>query len=789
MEISNKMVEPKEKSIKEYIFSYLRYWYVFVIAVIIALVGAFIYLRYTTPLYQTQATIVIKDDKTGGELGGLTPFSNIGNFSSFGRNLIDDELAIFRSKRIVTEAVRNLKLNISYQTIGTIITSENYEYRPFVVQYVSFADSLRSSAVPRLFFQIESDTEFTVSDQNQTFERNATFGERLQLPFGDIIVIPLLDNAVPFSTYFGSTIVVTHKPVEEVALSYQNRFQVINEKNFSTVVKLTMQSAVPKKSEDFLNELIFQYNKDAINDKNQIAQKTSNFIDDRLDIITSELDSVERSKEVFKSDNRLTDIQTEAQIILENASEFNKKQLDVGTQLELANTMVDYMQNSAANDLLPANIGLEGEELANSVSNYNQLILERNRLLKSSTPQNPVVGNINAQIEQIRSGILSSLQNTANGLKVALRDLNYQQSSLNSKISQVPTKEKLFRGIERQQTIKEQLYLFLLQQREEASISLAVTSPKAKVIDPAYSSKTPVSPKKTIVYLAAIVLGLLIPFLALYVIGLLDTKVKERSDVERALPNTKLLGEIPRLDRSADQLVGTNDRSILAESFRILRTNVQYLLATLEKPKRIFVTSTIKGEGKTFVAFNYALTLALTGKRVVLVGADIRNPQLHRYLPNDKESKKGLTEFIVDDTLNATDLAMESGFNKNLDIILSGAIPPNPAELLMQSRVGNFLTELEAAYDYVIVDTAPSMLVTDTLLISKHADLTLYVIRAGYTEKALMEFLQDVQEDGRLENVATVLNGVAMNNFGYGNKYGYSYSNEQPSKLKKLFGR
>jgi capsular exopolysaccharide synthesis family protein len=521
-----------------------------------------------------------------------------------------------------------------------------------------------------------------------------------------------------------------------------------------------------------------------------VAQKTSNFIDSRLEIITRELDSVERNKEQFKSSNRLTNIEAEAQLILETASEFNNRQLDVATQLEFSNTMIDYMEKSSSNDLLPTNIGLNGDNISESVTNYNQLILQRNRLLKNSTDKNPVVVNVNTQIEQIRSTILSSLKNTNNQLKVSLRGLNYQESALNSRISKVPSKEKIFRGIERQQTIKEQLYLFLLQQREEASIKLAVTSPKAKVVDLAASSKTPVSPNRSLILLGAVLAGFLLPGILIYGYQLLDSKVRNRSDIERLMPSTPILGEVPKLKKNEPQLVEQNDRSVLAESFRILRTNLQYLFVNSDV-KKIFVTSTVKGEGKTFVAFNLALTIALTGKKVVLVGADIRNPQLHRYLPDIHKNEKGLTEFIIDPSLTVNDLAHTSEKNKDLSIILSGVIPPNPAELLLQQRTSDFFTELEQQYDYIIVDTAPSMLVTDTILLNPLADIMLYVVRAGYTDKRLIEFPKDAIEDGRLSQVNFVLNNVDLNHFGYGNKYGYTYSEDTTEKgfFKKLFGK
>ncbi len=783
----------KEKSFRELLDGYTRYWFWFALGVIIALVSAYIYLRYTTSFYESKATIIIKDDK-GNNDSELSAFSDYGGFfSKMGNSKIENELAIFNSQRIIREAVKELDLNITYESIGTFKTTELYSYKPLTVQYLNISDSLGNKQVPKLFFEILSDTEYKIENESKSISHTYTFGQKVSLAFGDITVLPDLDNRSQFEKYKGRRISVKYKNPEDVALTYQKKIRVANEIKNSNVVVLKMLSPVREKAEDFINELIFQYNKDAINDNNQITQKTSNFIDSRLEIITRELDSVERNKEQFKSTNRLTNIESEAQLILENASEFNKRQFNIGTQLELANTMIEYMENASSNDLLPSNIGLEAEGISVDIKNYNDLILQRNKLLKSSTAKNPVVVNVNNQLEQIRTSILGSLKNSTNGLKVSMRDLNYQESILNSKLSKVPTKEKLYRGIERQQTIKEQLYLYLLQQREEASISLAVTSSKAKVVDSAYSSKGPVAPNVPLIYLGALMAGLVIPFVFVYLRSLVNTKVANRRDVERVLTGTAIIGEVPKLKKSDEQLVLINDRSVLAESFRILRTNLQYLfINNLKKgdaSKVIFVTSTIKGEGKTFVAFNLALTLALTNKKVVLVGADIRNPQLHRYLPEQFKNAPGLTEYLVDDSLKANELAYEIEQSKNLRIVLSGVIPPNPAELLMQDRTKTFFEELQQEYDYVIVDTAPSMLVTDTILINHLADITLYVTRAGYTDKRLLDFPKDAIADGRLDNVALVLNNVSLNNFGYGNKYGYAYSEEQVPWYKRIFQR
>lgn len=774
-----------ELDLRTQINKYLKYWYLFVLGGVIALVLATIYLRYTTNLYKTESTIIIKDEKGGGGAEELSAFAGLGGFlSKFQSNKIENEIAILKSKRIIKEVINTLQLNITYQTQGSIKATELYNYKPFQVQYLSFNDSLDNSIknAPTLTIEIKDQNTFTLQPNNKTYP----FGTKIDLAFGAITVIPNLDNLSRFNAFKDKPIVVAYRDADKLAFQYQKRIQVANAISSSNVVLISLEDALPEKAEDFINELVFQYNKDAIEDRGQIAKKTSDFIDERLTIITKELDSVETGKETFKSANRLVDIEAQAQLILQNASEFEKRQFNVNTQLELTNTMVDYMEKASNNDLLPANIGLEEGEVAKAVENYNQLILQRNKLLKSSTSKNPVVVNVNSQIEEIRATILSSLQNTSNALKTSLRDLNYQESVLNSKLSKVPTSEKIYRGIERQQSIKEQLYLFLLQQREEASISLAVTSSKAKVVDKAYSTNQPISPKKTIIYLGALLAGLLVPFLFVYSKIILNNKIENRKDIEIILPNVSLVGEIPKINKDHSQLVQENDRSILAESFRILRTNLQY--TTLSKlknnpeAKSIFVTSTIKGEGKTFVAFNLALTIALTGKKVVLVGGDIRNPQLHRYLPKEYHNKKGLTEFIVDQDIKVTDIVLPSVEHKNLTLILSGAIPPNPAELLMQDRTKHFFESLKKDYDFVIVDTAPSMLVTDTILINHLADITLYVIRAGYTEKRLLEFTKDAISEERLQNIAVVINNVNLNNFGYGNKYGYSYAKEKNVK-------
>ncbi|MGB7843404.1 MAG: polysaccharide biosynthesis tyrosine autokinase, partial [Salinimicrobium sp.] len=444
--------------------------------------------------------------------------------------------------------------------------------------------------------------------------------------------------------------------------------------------------------------------------------------------------------------------------------------------------------------LLPANLGFEeggNEGVANIIQSYNQLVLERDRILAGSTPSNPVIVNLNNQIEQIKANVLESLNNMRTSLLIAKKDLDTQEAKIDAQIAKVPSKEKQFRNIERQQNIKEALYLFLLQKREETSLSLAVTAPKAKIVDAAYSSNEPVSPKPKIILLAALILGLLIPFLYTYIKNLLNNKVQNRTDIEEITREIPIVGEVPKIRSKESDFIANNDRSVLAESFRILHTNLQYLLVNAGdkfEGNTIFVTSTVKGEGKTLVAFNTALTLAHSGKKVLLVGADLRNPQLQRY-ETDARSFLGVSDYLVNDELNLTDLITPSNVHDNIQLLASGTIPPNPSELWRRQKTATFFKELEGKYDYVIVDTAPCMLVTDTFLINQYADIILYVARAGYTEKKLLNFALDAKKEGKLHNVSFVLNDVELANFGYGNKYGYAYGEEEESFWKKLKGK
>ena len=784
-------VQEEEIDLREELAKYLRYWPWFIFGVITSILVAFVYLQLSIPVFKTSATVIIKDEEQKGGMPSLEAFSDLGLIGGLGTSSIENEIGIFRSRRLLSNVGKQLQLHIRFFEAGAISQKELYNNRPVSVQVLEYdEENLEDLELQEPFnLKILNSTSYRLTHPGLDYHEENTFGSPVELPFGTFILTP---NEIADPVKAESEYEISFSTLEGVIAGYREKLQVNLTDEKSTFIELSLEDPLRAKAQDILNGLIRQYNIEAIEDKNEVSLNTAAFIDDRLSIISSELDSVETGKKEFKTENQLTNIEAESQLFLENASEFRQEQLEVETQLEMASSMIDYLKNDKKDGLLPANLGFSEASLVAAIQSYNQTVLERNRILAGSTEYNPVIVNLNNQISEIKANVMQSLLNLRNSLLISQRDLSAREATINAKIANVPSKEKQFRNIERQQNIKEALYLFLLQKREETSLSLAATAPKAKIVDVAYSSYEPVSPKPKIILLAAVILGPLIPFLIIYIRNLLNNKVQNREDLQQVAKEIPLVGEIPKFKKGDNELVADNDRSVLAESFRILHTNLQYLLVNSStKPggNTIFVTSTVKGEGKTFTAFNLAMTLAYAGKKVLIMGADLRNPQLQRFEAGAKEHR-GVSDYLVDKQLDLHQVIINSKLNKNLDLLTSGSVPPNPSELWRQERTATLFASLEDKYDYVIVDTAPAMLVTDTFLINKYADLTLYLVRAGYTEKKLLDFAVDAKNQGKLHDIGYILNDVDAAQFGYGNKYGYYYyGEEQPGFWSKLKNR
>lgn len=757
-------------NIREELDKYLRYWPWFIISVILFICAAFIYLRYTPSSYQTTASILIKDENSSS-MSQIAMFNDLGIGDKFSTVNLENEIEILKSRNITERVVRQLQLHIRYYTQGKIKTQEIYGTLPFQLEVLSEEENWPKE-IPLLNITPLSLTEFTINSEGLDKE-NFSFGDAFNYAGLELKLTAKENLEKDKTTQVGIS------SIASTVDSYRRNIEISVQGKQSSIITINSVSAIPEKSRVVIDELIHQFNRDAIQDKNTVSKNTADFIDERLHIIWGELDSVETGKVSFKEANRLVDLQKEGQLFLENASEFNKRLLEVQTELSQVQAMIRFLESSDQTSLLPANLGISESGLNSLIQQYNLIVLERNQLLVNSTETHPTVKSLTEQLVALKANVLQSLTNAKGSLDIKIADLEQQERYIGTQLSGIPLKEKDFTNIERQQEIKQSLYLYLLQKREEASIALAVTEPKAKIVDSAYTPIRPVAPKKMIILLATVILGVLVPFGIIYLRNLLDNKVRKRNDVSDAISNATVLAEIPALkNKESETIVQKNDLGILAESFRVLRTNLQYAGITRRNKQCqvLLVTSSIKGEGKTMVSANLGMSLAHAGNRVLLIGADIRNPQLQRFF-SERQDKRGpgLTEYLVYEDTKITDYLLRSEISENLDILHSGSIPPNPAELWLSTRVDDLLKEGKEKYDYIILDTAPTLLVTDTLILSPKVDATIYVVRAGYTQKNILEFANTLKKEEKLLNVNYVLNDVSEANYGYGGKYGYGY--------------
>ena len=793
-ERKDKLGEQSEEqvNIQELLFRYLIHWPWFVVSIIICIACAWGYLRLTTPIYNISATVLIKDEKKGGGASMSSDLEKMGleGFVSSSSN-VDNEIEVLRSKSLSREVVNNLGLFVTYMDEDEFPSKELYHTSPVLVSLThQEADKLPGRMEINMILQPTGALGVQITVGEKEYRKQFD-----KLP----AVFPTDEGTVAFFANNDTLSAVCPENITKerhitafinrpfsVLKEYVNSLSIAPTSKTTSVVVISLENTNTRRGRDYINKLLEMYNINANNDKNEVAQKTAEFIDERIGIISKELGSTEQDLENFKRSAGITDLSSEAQIALTGNAEYEKKRVENQTQINLVMDLQRYMKGNEY-EVLPSNIGLQDAASAGAIDRYNQMLVERKRLLRTSTENNPTIINLDTSIRAMRTNVQATLDATLKGLQITKEDLAREASRYSRRINDAPTQERQFVSIARQQEIKSGLYLMLLQKREENAITLAATANNAKIIDEALADDNPISPKKMLVYLADLVLGVGLPVGVIYLIGLTKFKIEGRADVEK-LTSLPVVGDIPLADEKTGSIaVFENQNNLMSETFRNVRTNLQFML---ENGKNvILVTSTISGEGKSFISANLAISLSLLGKKVVIVGLDIRKPGLNKVF-NIPKKEHGITQYLTNTTANLMDFVQPSDINKNLFILPGGTVPPNPTELLARGGLEKAIETLKANFDYVILDTAPVGMVTDTLLIGRVADLSVYVCRADYTHKAEFTLINELAENNKLPNLCIAINGLDLNSrkygyyygygkygkyYGYGKRYGYGY--------------
>lgn len=776
--IKIKNQEDSASEILELISPYLKRWYLYVILGIVGLLGVTIYISYTIPLVSNTATLLIHENKKSYEGSDIRVLEELDLIKSSSN--IQNDIELFKAYSVIEPVVDSLKL---YQQLFLLENNsdfkkeELFENLPFQIN-TSLKDSSAKFTEFTFILEILSDKVFNFSSDKENFE-NIPFNKDFSINSSNL-KLNLIINKSFIQNFIGKRIEVTLLPKLKAVRDLTELIKIEKQSNESSIIKISLQGYNIEKINRTIDELIKSYQRDVHLDRNMIKARTSDFIKERIKFLVEELTEVEKYGEDYKKGKGILDLQVGLNDYYTSKGETQENLNEVAIQLSLASMLLDYMNEIVSfDDLLPANIGFQDVNINQMSEQYNKLILDRKKLLQGSKYNNPLVIKNEEQLNSLKNSIINGLKNLKKIYEVKVDAYNEQFNSFNGQFSKLPKFEREYRAILRQQQIKESLYLYLLQKREENEIEMAATVSNFKVVQPPLGEGVVISPKKTLLYIAAITFAIVISSLIVFLSELLDRKVNSEKDMK----SLNVIGQIPKSDVS-NSIMNFNERSFLSESFRMLRTNVNFMVDSQVKCPVIAVSSTLPSEGKTFISINLAQTFASVGKKVILVGLDLRVPKLKDYFEITDET--GVSNFISDSSITLD--AIIHNYNENLSFINSGDIPPNPAELLLKPRFELLLKQLKENYDLIVLDTSPIGIISDCIpAIKNQSDLLIYIARLGYLDKKMVDIPVSYLKDGLVKNLHVVLNYAKPLEKRYGGsyRYGYTYTDNYFGKTDK----
>jgi len=747
-------------------FKYLSYWKLFLASLVICMVLGVVYLKLTTPVYEVNSTVLLKDDKKGGGMDELGALKDLGLLDV--KNNVDNELEILKTSNLTEQVIRELGIYVNYKEIGTF--KNNILYGATCPIHITLPDAVLDTLSKPIEFEVTINPHdgfvFSGTFEDKDFNVKASSKDTvIVLPCGKINFRRtgfIIQNTMSIGISIINTVNLADALLKNMTMDLTSKT--------TSVVNITLKTSNVIRGKDFLNKLIEVYNREDMKDQNLVASNTDVFVENRLDSLSKELRTVETQVEDYKQKQGLTDIQSEAGLFIEKTGAYEQKRLEVETQLAIVSDIDNYIHKKEnRNKLLPANTGIQSENLNSQITDYNKLLLEKNRLSRTASRTNQTMMDLTAQIDGMFSTVQASVRNEKRNLQITRQDLVKKDTENAGRIKAIPRQEREYTEIKRQQEIKQTLYLFLLQKKEENFLTMVVVVPKAKIIDTARSNGIPVSPQKIIILSLAFLLGLIFPIIGLY--------IENKEELEK-ISIVPVLGEIAKSEQTGNIIIRENSTNRFTEMFRLLRTNLLFVLGDPGQ-KVINVISSIGGEGKSFICINLAMSLALLDKKILIIGLDVRKPKLGEYIGLD--NKTGITMYLSG-SLDEKELIRPSGVHPNLFVITAGPVPPNPAELMAKPALDKLIADCKEKFDYIILDTAPIGIVSDTYALNRFADVNLYVVRADYTPKKNIEDATILYKQKKLTRMYFILNAAdfhkASYRYGYGQKYGYGYGNK-----------